>query len=107
MYVCEAGRDVIKELSKTGKSIEEYDGWLKDGYIVVNFNIEVQRRIVGRDGNYDIELLRYSSENCNMWEIEGLKDRKVDSAGKGFSIVPGDVVFYYTDERSTDDYEVR
>ena len=107
VYVCEAGRDVIKELSKTGKSIEEYDGWLKDGYIVVNFNIEVQRRIVGRDGNYDIELLSYSSENCNMWEIEGLKDRKVDSAGKGFDIKPGDVVFYYTDERSTDDYEVR
>ena len=42
-----------------------------------------------------------------MWEIEGLKDRKVDSAGKGFDIKPGDVVFYYTDERSTDDYVVR
>jgi len=42
-----------------------------------------------------------------MWEVEGSKGEKYDSNRVRFRLQSGDVIFYYTDERSTGDYGVR
>jgi hypothetical protein len=74
--------------------------WLKDGYIIVNFEIETLK-------NADIEnpqLSYWNNPNSNMWKIEGFKYTKNDSSGKQFTLKDGDIIFYYTDKKSLDDY---
>ena len=107
--VCEKGYDVLGEIGKRGTFTGKEDFWLKNGYIIVNFDIEVLRRIVPENGkDYDITRLSYwGSENCDMWEVEGSKGEKYDSNRVRFRLQSGDVIFYYTDERSTGDYGVR
>jgi hypothetical protein len=109
VFVCDEGCDVLGEIGKRGTFTGDEDYWLKNGYIVVNFDIEVLRRIIPESGNdYDIRRFSYwGSENCDMWKVEGFSNEKSDSEWVRFNLQSGDVIFYYTDERSTSDYRVQ
>ncbi|MDD4729935.1 MAG: hypothetical protein PHN55_14450, partial [Dysgonamonadaceae bacterium] len=78
------------------------DFWLKNGYIIVNFRIEAVK-----NNNFDEPSLSYwGAPRCNMFTIEGYQKEKTDYYEKEFILMDGDIVFYDTDERSTDDYEM-
>ncbi|HEX3028145.1 MAG TPA: DUF5704 domain-containing protein, partial [Clostridia bacterium] len=74
--------------------------WLKNGYIIVNFNISAFK-------NGELEhpyLSYYKAPYCNMWETEGFDYSKKDYSGANFTLSDGDTVFYYADKRLSDDY---
>jgi hypothetical protein len=98
-YVCKKGTDVAKEIGNKNFTGKEKI-WLKNGYIVVNFEI-----VTIKDGNASEPQLSYwSSPNSNMWAIEGFYYNKKDGNGAVFTLSDGDVIFYYTDKKSSDDY---
>ncbi|HEX3029689.1 MAG TPA: hypothetical protein VHT34_10390, partial [Clostridia bacterium] len=74
--------------------------WLKNGYIIVNFDITTVK-----NGDFDHPFLSYyNAPNCNMWETEGYDYIKKDYSGAVFSLADGDTLFYYASKRSSDDY---
>ena len=74
--------------------------WLKDGYIIVNFQIETVK-----NGDFANPILSYwGSPGCNMFTREGFSYVKTDSNNVTFNLQDGDIVFYDTDKRSSDDY---
>lgn len=100
VYVAPVGFDVAeygrKNYGLTGK--ESF--WLKDGYIIVNFRIETVK-----DGDFSNPVLSYwGAPYCNMFEREGFSYTKTDYYGATFELMDGDIIFYYTDKRSSDDY---
>lgn len=75
--------------------------FLKNGYIIVNFNIETIR-------NEDLNnpYLQYIyAPLANQWQIEGYKNSRIDPYGNNFSLKDGDVVFYHGDLSSYDDFQ--
>lgn len=98
-FVCEKGLDVADALGNkafTGK--EKF--WLKNGYIIVNFEIET---IKNKDAK-NPQLSYWGSPHSNMWKIEGFDYKKKDGSGATFTLSDGDIIFYYTDKKSSDDY---
>jgi hypothetical protein len=76
--------------------------FLKDGYLIVNFNIESIQ-----DGNVSEPHLQYiNGELSNQWNREGFKYDFVDPYGHTFPLIDGDVIFYHGDQKSTDDFEI-
>lgn len=98
-FACPKGYNVGNALGTSVPNGKEAF-WLKDGYITVNFEIETLK-------NADIanpQLSYWNNPNANMWKMEGFNYTKSDSSGKQFSLKDGDVIFYYTDKKSLDDY---
>ncbi len=98
-FACPKGYNVGNALGTSVPNGKE-GFWLKDGYIIVNFEIETLK-------NADIanpQLSYWNNPNANMWKMEGFNYTKSDSSGKQFSLKDGDVIFYYTDKKSLDDY---
>ena len=80
------------------------DIWLKNGYIVVNYDI-----LTYKEGKDDGHLSYINKENalqgyCNMWKMEGSQLVKTDNAGNTFEFKYGDYVMYYTDKSAAQDY---
>jgi hypothetical protein len=106
MYVTPSGFDV----SEYGRTHNGLDGnenfWLKEGYIIINFNIEtVKEGDFSDPSNPNTPVLSYwASPNCNMFEREGFTYSKTDYHGSTFQLIDGDIIFYDTDKRSSDDY---
>ncbi|PGT83236.1 DUF5704 domain-containing protein [Bacillus sp. AFS040349] len=74
--------------------------FLKDGYIIVNFNIET---IKNQDTSNP--FLQYiHAPLANQWKIEGYQNNRIDPYGNNFSLLDGDVVFYHGDLSSYDDF---
>ncbi|MNR65795.1 hypothetical protein D3C85_1889900 [compost metagenome] len=66
----------------------------------MNFNIETIR-------NKDIAYPYLQYKNAplaNQWQVEGYQRSFVDSYGKMFPLMDGDVVFYHADLSSYDDF---
>ena len=103
IHVVPSGYDVNSHLRKYGIDYQE-DFWLKDGYIIVNFNIETY----DKDGNRNLSYTNgynYTYKNhCSMWVLEGGQAEKEDSTGAKFRLYAGDVMFYYTGKKHSDDY---
>lgn len=74
--------------------------FLRDGYIIVNFNIETIR-------NRDLTnpLLQYRDGPLNnQWQKEGFQRSFTDPYGAAFQLKDGDIVFYHADLSSYDDF---
>ncbi|MBP1756733.1 MAG: putative secreted protein, partial [Firmicutes bacterium] len=106
VHVVEAGYDVYGHLRKYGIDYKE-DFWLKNGYIVVNFNIVT----IDKAGK---ERLSYSNGNnymnggyCSMSITEGTIMSKKDNKGVEFKNKAGDILYFYTDQKYNDDFEGR
>ena len=103
LYVSSKDIDVYDYAKKYGVSFHE-DFWLKDGYIIVNFDI------VTIDGNGQ-ENLSYINKSIynnetynNMWQTEGFKAKKISSNGVEFNFQEGDFLIYRIDSSIHDDY---
>ncbi|ANX00190.1 hypothetical protein CSTERLE_00560 [Thermoclostridium stercorarium subsp. leptospartum DSM 9219] len=100
VYAAPAGFDVAEYGRKNNGLTGRESFWLKDGYIIVNFRIETIK-----NGDFDSPVLSYwGAQYCNMFEREGFSHTKTDYYGATFELKDGDIVFYDTDKRSSDDY---
>ncbi|SHL10207.1 hypothetical protein SAMN02745136_04092 [Anaerocolumna jejuensis DSM 15929] len=76
--------------------------WLKEGYIIVNFDITTVK-----DGELNLSYINAAnSENgyCNMWKREGYQYRKTSYHGISFNFQDGDYVIYYANHSVQEDY---
>jgi len=91
----------LELLARQNQLDEKASVFLKDGYIVVNFNIETLR-----DGNTEAPHLQYIyAPLMNQWQMEGFNNRPVDSQGRTWPLKDGDVVFYHADQSSRSDFQ--
>lgn len=98
-YAVPAGMN-LAEYGRTHRLDDNAPIFLRDGYIVVNFNIETIR-------NKDITHPHLQYKNAplnNQWQMEGYGRSFVDPYGASFSLLDGDVVFYHADLSSYDDF---
>ncbi|MFB5674409.1 DUF5704 domain-containing protein [Paenibacillus terreus] len=102
-YVVPAGFN-IAEYGRTNKLTDHSPIFLKDGYIVVNFNIETYQ-----DGA-DTPHLRYyrlpgnNTPLDNQWKLEGYRNATQDKYGHEFTAPDGDVAYYHANLSSYDDF---
>lgn len=69
--------------------------FLKEGYLLVNFkNISV-----GKNNEFDNPYVKYTGKTGDGWALESY-----DTNQGGWQLIDGDVLAYYGDKRSTDDY---
>ena len=106
IHVVPSGYDVNGHLRKYGIDYHE-DFWLKDGYIIVNFNIETIDKNGNRNLSYTNGYNYLNKGHCSMWVMEGGAVEKKDNTEAAFSLRAGDVVFYYTSKKHSDDYDGR
>lgn len=80
---------------------ENHPMFLKNGFIIVNFNIETIQ-----NGNVNNPYLQYiNGYYMNQWyDMEGFKRSFVDNYGYSFNLRDGDVMFYHGDASSNDDF---
>ncbi|WP_106766836.1 DUF5704 domain-containing protein [Paenibacillus faecalis] len=99
VYVVKKGTN-LAEYGR-GKGIDEKsDVFLKDGFIVVNFNIETIQ-----NGNLTRPHLQYiDAPLMNQWKLEGFSNTYIDPYGSKFSLKDGDAVFYHADQSSKKDF---
>ena len=103
LHAVPTGYDVYDYLRKHGIDYGE-DFWLKNGYIIVNFNI-VTIDDHGKEHLSYINANNYlNNGNCSMWVTEGAPLEKEDYKGNKFNLKAGDSILYYTDKKSSDDY---
>jgi hypothetical protein len=106
VHAVPAGFDVDDYMRKNGIDYLE-DFWLRDGYIIVNFDI-VTYDYNGKKKVSYINAENYlNNGNCSMWVTEGIIPEKTDNKGNVFRFKAGDVIVYYTDKKYSDDYEGR
>ncbi len=103
VHAVEAGYDVYEYLRKYGIDYNE-DYWLKDGYIIVNFNIVT----IDKSGKERLSYLNgnnyVNNGNCSMWVTEGSIIQKTDNKGVKFNFKAGDILLFYADKKYSDDY---
>ncbi|WP_408894516.1 DUF5704 domain-containing protein [Paenibacillus taichungensis] len=91
----------LETLARQNQLDEKASVFLKDGYIVVNFNIETLR-----DGDTEAPHLQYIyAPLMNQWQMEGFNNRPADSQGRTWPLKDGDVVFYHADQSSRGDFQ--
>ena len=96
--VVKSGTDLADYASKHTLT-DHSDLWLKNGYIVVNFNIETIQ-----NGNLSAPYLQYLHGPWdNQWRMEGMRPSFTDVEGHVFEIRDGDVLYYHADQSSYDD----
>lgn len=90
----------IAEYGRTNRLTDKSPIFLRDGYIIVNFDIETIR-------NKDLlnpHLQYMHGPLNNQWRKEGYKGQVTDSFGNRFQLLDGDVIFYHGDQSSYDDF---
>lgn len=100
VYIVEEGND-IAGYGLQHRLNKSHPLFLRDGYLIVNFNIESIQ-----DGNIDQPHLQYiHGELSNQWKREGFKYNFIDPYGFTFPLIDGDVIFYHGDQSSTGDFK--
>ncbi len=98
-YAVPAGFNVA-EYGRTHKLDDQSPIFLRDGYLVVNFNIETIR-----NRSTSQPHLQYKNAPLNnQWQLEGFSRSFVDPYGAKFTLLDGDVAFYHADLSSYDDF---
>ena len=90
------------EISRVSERLDENNPiFLRDGYIIVNFDIETIR-----NGDLNNPYLQYiNGRYMNQWyDMEGFSRSITDPYGYTFELKDGDVIFYHGDASSEDDF---
>lgn len=92
----------IQEAGRVGMLNENHPLFLKDGYIIVNFDLETIQ-----EGDLNNPYLSYyKAHYMSQWtDMEGFKNSFVDSYGNTFNLQEGDVIFYHANQSSLDDFK--
>ncbi|WP_302476280.1 DUF5704 domain-containing protein [Paenibacillus sp. DCT19] len=102
VYAVPKGTD-LTPLARQNVLDEKADVFLKNGYIVVNFNLETLR-----DGNTDAPHLQYiHAPLMNQLRLEGFNTNQLDDRGRSLPVKDGDVVFYHADQSSRNDFQAQ
>lgn len=88
--------------NNSAKGLDEHSSvFLKDGYIIVNFDIETIQK-----GDTDHPHLQYiHAPLMNQWQLEGFQQQFNDPWGFLFQLQDGDVLFYHANKSSRDDFQ--
>ncbi len=100
-YVVVKGTN-LAEYGRTHGGLTKRDPiFLRDGYIILNFNIESIQ-----EGNLNVPHLQYiNAPLMNQWTLEGFKRNVQDSWKNTFTLRDGDIVFYNADKSYKDDFQ--
>ena len=100
VYAVKKGTNVA-EYART-KGLDDHSAiFLKNGYIVVNFDIETLQ-----NGDVSHPHLQYiHAPLMNQWQMEGFNRTYTDPKGNKFTLQDGDVVFYHANVSSRDDFD--
>ncbi|QPA61292.1 DUF5704 domain-containing protein [Lysinibacillus sphaericus] len=100
LYVVEKGTNVTTYAAQN-KMNDNAPIFLKDGYIIVNFNIESIQ-----NGDLDNPHLQYiNAPLMNQWKLEGYQSSFTDGYNYVFNLNDGDVIFYQGNQSSDDDFK--
>ncbi|WP_272039974.1 DUF5704 domain-containing protein [Paenibacillus sp. JJ-100] len=101
VYAVPKGTD-LEPLARQNKLDEKSDTFLKNGYIVVNFNIESLR-----NGNTQTPHLQYiHAPLMNQWQLEGFnRPPAFINNNRRWPLKDGDIVFYHADQSSRNDFQ--
>jgi len=92
----------VQEAGRVGMLNENHPLFLKDGYIIVNFDIET----INEGDLNNPYLSYYKAHYMSQWtNMEGFKNSFVDGYGNTFNLQEGDVIFYHADQSSLDDFK--
>lgn len=104
LYLVDADIDLKEYIRKKGGRIRTEDAvFLKDGYLIVYFDITTYE-------NGSPNLSYENTENaaagyCDMWNVEGFRIQRTDSDGTEFSLKEGEVFVFDLQKTLLDDYE--
>ncbi|MCQ4088480.1 DUF5704 domain-containing protein [Saccharibacillus sp. JS10] len=102
-YVVEKGTNIAEYGRTHGGLTRRSPIFLRDGYIILNFNIESIQ-----NGNLKEPHLQYiHAPLMNQWNLEGFKRTVQDSWRNNFTLRDGDIVFYNADKSYKDDFEAQ
>ncbi len=100
VYIVRKGTDIAEYGRTHGGVHDKSPIFLRDGYLIVNFNIESIR-----DGRTAAPHLQYiQAPLMNQWRLEGFERTIRDSFGHAFALQDGDVLFYHANLSSRDDF---
>ncbi|WP_256124297.1 DUF5704 domain-containing protein [Paenibacillus chitinolyticus] len=106
-YVVKAGTNIQEYGRKNGGLDDKSPIFLKDGYIIVNFNIEsIKNADTARPFLRYYRLPGDTVPLANQWLMEGFYNNPkavADKYGNNYQLMDGDVVFYHGDLSSNDD----
>lgn len=92
----------VQEAGRVGMLNENHPLFLKDGFIIVNFDIET----INEGDLNNPYLSYYKAHYMSQWtNMEGFKNSFVDGYGNTFNLQEGDVIFYHADQSSLDDFK--
>lgn len=102
IHVAPKDFNIMEYVKQNGGLTYKEPFWLKNGYVIVNFQIETVQ-------NGTLHLSYINAENakygyCNMWKREGYQYKKTDNKGNEFAFQDGDYILYYTDKSAAQDY---
>ncbi|WP_136604091.1 DUF5704 domain-containing protein [Paenibacillus dokdonensis] len=99
-FVVIAGTNVAEYGRTHGGLDSKSPIFLKNGYIIVNFNIESIQQ-----GDLKRPHLQYIyAPLMNQWKMEGFNRDIQDAYGNRFKVTDGDIIFYNADQSSRDDF---
>lgn len=93
----------IKEYAKNNSITYKEDFWLKNGYIILNFDIETIQG--GKRHLSYINSKKEAQGYCNMWRMEGFSYQKLNEGTIPFYFEHGDLALYSIDKNVSKDYE--
>ncbi|MBX8945866.1 DUF5704 domain-containing protein [Lysinibacillus sp. K60] len=92
----------VQEAGRVGMLNENHPLFLKDGFIIVNFDIDT----INEGDLNNPYLSYYKAHYMSQWtNMEGFKNSFVDGYGNTFNLQEGDVIFYHADQSSLDDFK--
>ncbi|MNI78404.1 hypothetical protein D3C73_1347760 [compost metagenome] len=102
LYAVKSGTNVAEYGRTHGGLTDRSPIFLKNGYIVVNFNIQTVR-----NGEADKPYLQYiHAPLMNQWvQMEGFFRNVKGPNGISYQLMDGDVVFYAANTSSRDDFK--
>lgn len=98
LYIVPKGFDLSKQFSFNDKA----PFFLRDGFLIVNYDIETVRD--GQKGKPHLQYIK--APLTNQWKREGSHSQFTDPYGITFQLRDGDVMFYRADQSSVDDFGV-
>nr|WP_297937738.1 DUF5704 domain-containing protein [uncultured Lachnoclostridium sp.] len=102
VYVVPKNFDLVEAEETYGSFNFREDFWLKDGYIMVQFDIVTVKN--GKRHLSYTNLANAKTGYCNMWRMEGFNYHKMDSDGVVWQLEDGDTFLYNARRRASLDY---
>lgn len=93
----------LKAYSRSNRIDLHEPFWLRDGYLVVNFDIETIQ-----NGTRHLSYINRGNSPagyCSMWRLEGFPYSKTDSMGSSFDFIDGDYILYDLRHSASEDYK--